>query len=484
MEDLLKAVSADGSSILAQVAPHLSRHLLFPLIQFEGDKAEEKDDSEMARKVLSGKIKLLEDTNMTDYVATLYCELHGVADPPAEYIKKRQEVLAQLEKYEQATAKIADLLTQDEVVNGLRSDKVANLEFLKNQHGVSESWSRSQTDVERGGCAVLDKHEGTLVTWWGLSMCVLIRLSLRQVTMEMVNALYDFGQFQFRCGQYGPAADMLYQFRVLSTDNDKVSASTWGKLASEILSANWESAVDELKNVKESIDTKLFNNPRAQLDHRTMLIHWSLFPLFNWEGAREPILDMFFSAAYINTIQTSCPWVLRYLIAAVITGRTRARNSSTQQKQLKDIVRYVRQEAYEYADPITQFVNALYIAHDFNAAREALRLAEEVCSSDFFLASSADAFVNAARHLICESYCKIFSRMNIRDLSAKLGLNPDEGEKWIVNLIRETRLDAKIDSQNGTVIMNHPPNNVYQQVIEKTKGGFFRTQVLNAAVSK
>lgn len=302
--------------------------------------------------------------------------------------------------------------------------------------------------------------------------------------MEMVNALYDFGQFQFRCGQYGPAADMLYQFRVLSTDNDKVSASTWGKLASEILSTNWESAVDEIKNVRENIDTKLFNNPRAQLDHRTMLIHWSLFPLFNFEGAREPILDMFFSAAYINTIQTSCPWVLRYLIAAVITGRTRSRNSSTQQKQLKDIVRYVRQESYEYVDPITQFVSALYIAHDFNAAREALHEAAEVCRSDFFLASSADAFIEAARYLICESYCKIFSRMNIRDLSAKLGLNPDDGEKWIVNLIRDTRLDAKIDSQNGTVIMNHPPNNVYQQVIEKTKGGFFRTQVLNAAVSK
>lgn len=300
----------------------------------------------------------------------------------------------------------------------------------------------------------------------------------------MVNALYDFGQFQFRCGQYGPAADMLYQFRVLSTDNDKVAASTWGKLASEILSTNWESAVEELKNVREGIDNRLFNNPRAQLDHRTMLIHWSLFPLFNSEGAREPILEMFFSPPYINTIQTSCPWALRYLIAAVITGRTRARNSSIQQKQLKDIVRYVRQEAYEYADPITQFVNALYIAHDFNAAREALLLAEEVCRSDFFLASSADAFVGAARHLICESYCKIFSRMNIHDLSTKLGLNPDEGEKWIVNLIRETRLDAKIDSQNGTVIMNHPPNNVYQQVIEKTKGGFFRTQVLNAAVSK
>ena len=65
-----------------------------------------------------------------------------------------------------------------------------------------------------------------------------------------------------------------------------------------------------------------------------------------------------------------------------------------------------------------------------------------------------------------------------RDLSTRLGLNQDEGEKWIVNLIRDTRVDAKIDYKEGTVIMNHPPQSVYQQVIEKTKGAFFRTQVL------
>ena len=66
---------------------------------------------------------------------------------------------------------------------------------------------------------------------------------------------------------------------------------------------------------------------------------------------------------------------------------------------------------------------------------------------------------------------------------ARLGLNVEDGEKWIVNLIRDTRLDAQIDSKEGTVIMNHPPSSVYQQVIERTKGGFFRTQVLNAAVA-
>ena len=53
-----------------------------------------------------------------------------------------------------------------------------------------------------------------------------------------------------------------------------------------------------------------------------------------------------------------------------------------------------------------------------------------------------------------------------------------------MNLIRDTRVDAKIDYQEGTVVMNHPPQSVYQQVIERTKGGFFRTQVLSAAVAK
>lgn len=137
MDDIINIVAADGSqSIMPKVAPHLSRHLLFPLIQFEGDQAEEQGDADKAKKILDAKIRLLEDTNMTDYVASLYCDLHGVQDPPAEYVKKRQDVLAELESHEQATAKIADLLTQDDVVNGLRSDKVANLEFLKKEHGV------------------------------------------------------------------------------------------------------------------------------------------------------------------------------------------------------------------------------------------------------------------------------------------------------------------------------------------------------------
>ena len=120
----------------------------------------------------------------------------------------------------------------------------------------------------------------------------------------------------------------------------------------------------------------------------------------------------------------------------------------------------------------------MYIDFDFEEARRKLAEADDVLKSDFFLAITADGFVEAARHLISESYCRIHQRIDIKDLSARLNMNQEDGEKWIVNLIRDTKVDAKIDLKDGTVVMNHPPQSVYQQVIERTKGGFFRTQVL------
>jgi translation initiation factor 3 subunit E len=45
-----------------------------------------------------------------------------------------------------------------------------------------------------------------------------------------------------------------------------------------------------------------------------------------------------------------------------------------------------------------------------------------------------------------------------RMLSEKLNMNYDDAERWIVNLIRTARLDAKIDTKMGTVVMGtqHP----------------------------
>ena len=354
---------AEEYDLLPKLIPHFDRHLIFPLLEF---LSSQEDDTTGITKT---KYELLKQTNMTDYVASLWQDINNSDSVPEEFLKKREEVLQRLQLFAEETNQIDELLNDDSVVSNLRSDKVANLKFLGEQHGV---------------------------------------------TIEMVDMLYDYGRFQYSCGSYANAAHLLDQFRILSTDNDKATSATWGKLASDILTTNWEVVMDEVNKVKESIDTKLFNNPLAQLQHRTWLIHWSLFPFFNYEPARDTVCDLFFSAPFINTIQTNCPWILRYLTAAVITNRSRSRNTGQYQKQLKDLVRIVRQEGYEYNDPVTDFVKALYIDFDFEEAQKKLIEAEEVLRGDFFLVAAADSFVEAARHLISESYCKIHQRIDIK----------------------------------------------------------------------
>jgi translation initiation factor 3 subunit E len=69
-------------------------------------------------------------------------------------------------------------------------------------------------------------------------------------------------------------------------------------------------------------------------------------------------------------------------------------------------------------------------------------------------------------------------------LAEKLNMTPEEAEKWIVNMIRNSPLDAKIDSKLGHVVMDSPVQSVYQQVIEKTKGLSFRSQLLSNNIDK
>ena len=90
-------------------------------------------------------------------------------------------------------------------------------------------------------------------------------------------------------------------------------------------------------------------------------------------------------------------------------------------------------------------------------------------------------------------------------LLERLNLSRDEGEKWIVNLILETRMgtNAKIDLEKvhssspfsfRQVNMALTPQNVieiycplqpvYQSVIEKTRGLALRTQAIGAAIAR
>lgn len=417
-----------------KMMPFLDRHLIFPLLEFLSSK-ELYPNGELVQL----KYDLMKDAKMTDYTADLWLELNNTDVIPENLVKEKEDVTKQLAEYETSTAKVLEVLENPEVKNNLKQDKAANLQFLESEYGV---------------------------------------------TVDMINGLYSYGKLLYNCGKYHAASDILYHFRILSTDSGLIASATWGKFASDILSLQWDASFEELQKLRDIVDQRSFGDSLTQLHNRTWIIHWALFPLFNSDNGKETLCDFFFFPPYLSTIQASCPWILRYMAAAVVTIHNGGKSSNFH-RRLKDLIRAVSQEQYEYQDPLTEFIRALYVDCDFEEAQAKLSEAEVILRNDFFLQSSADAFLESARHLISELYCRIHQKIDVSQLSARLNLSQEQGEKWIANLIQDTKMNAKIDESEGTVIMNHPITSVYRQVCEKTKGLTFRSQqVLTQTISK
>jgi translation initiation factor 3 subunit E len=410
------------------IAQYLDRHLVFPLLEF----LDLKKDIYSEDDLLKAKLDLLEHTNMVDFAMDIYKKLHKTDDVPAAMKERRETVVAKLKQLQIECSPILHVFEKEGLVKQLRSEKQFTPIYLEENYGVTS-----------GG----------------------------------IDSLYKFAKFQFDCGNYSGAAEFLYNFRALTSDPDKNFSALWGKFAAEILMQEWEDALKDVGHLREYIDTKSFASPLKQLQQRTWLIHWSLFVFFNHPNGRNGIIDLFLQEKYLNAIQTTCPHILRYLTTAVITNKRR-------RNVLKDLVKVLQQESYTYRDPITEFLEALYVNFDFDGAQVKLRECEKVLVNDFFLVACRDEFMENARLFIFETYCRIHQVIDIGMLAEKLNMDQEAAERWIVNLIRNARLDAKIDSKANHVIMGVQTPSVYQKVIEKTKGLTFRSYVLASNLAK
>ncbi|KAH9021878.1 eukaryotic translation initiation factor 3 subunit 6 [Lactarius hengduanensis] len=337
---------------------------------------------------------------------------------------------------QQEAKAVLDVSLNPDVAQALRQDKNQNLAYLKDNYDVS--------DVPRPA-----------------------RLICR---------------FQLRTtyGNYSGAADYLYHFRVLSIDTDLNTSAHWGKLAWDLFTRKWDVALEELNTFRETLDARAgatplsgapaqsqgHAEPLATLHSRAWLVHLSLFVHFNHPAGRTLLLETFLAPAYLNTIQSAAPWILRYLaVSAVLSRRAQASGGTA---PVSSRVRHA----------IREVVKVVY--HTSCSSRNA--------SSEMivFLSEFREEFLDNARYLISETYCRIHQRIDTADLSARLNLSPDEGEKWIVNLIRDTRLaaDAKIDLEKNVIEIHRPALPISQSVIEKTRRLSIRTQALGAALSR
>lgn len=253
----------------------------------------------------------------------------------------------------------------------------------------------------------------------------------------------------------------------------------WGKLSVTILMESWEEASVALTAVKTAIESLASSNKLSSLEalhQRTWLLHWSLFVFWNDPTGKGPesMVELFTSEKYLQAMTTHAPHLLRYFTAAVLLCKRRAAKKSSaggsnaeSRKLLSYLVKVMQQ--CEYSDPIVEFVDKLSVQFDFDGAQSQLEKCEAVLSADFWLCKQCDMFMEEARNFVFENYCRIHHKVALKTLGEKLAMSPEKAERWIVDLIRNAMLDAKIDSEEGCVVMGAGTVSVYEQVMDKTR---------------
>ena len=83
------------------------------------------------------------------------------------------------------------------------------------------------------------------------------------------------------------------------------------------------------------------------------------------------LTNEFIIKSYLNAVQTTCPHILRYITAAAIISKRR-------KNIMKELVKIIQQESYNYRDPITELVECLYVNFDFDGAQVKLRKCDQV----------------------------------------------------------------------------------------------------------
>ncbi|CAF1560516.1 unnamed protein product [Adineta steineri] len=385
--------------LTAKLGRYFDRHLVFPLLEFLTERNIFDE-----KEILRAKYELLQNTTMVDFQLDIHNKLNPEGEEPKELIEKREEIVSRFTELSQAVQPLLDAVVTEDAARLIEhqrnSDSMLALNFLQKNF-----------DIER----------------------------------NMVDALYNFARYVYDCGDYSRAATNLGLYRALVPSSDKnMMSCLWGKLASEILMQRWDDAYDDLNQLKEAIETNSTRSPLDLLHQRTWFIHWSLFVYFNHPRGRDDLVQLFLGSAtsganqtnvYLNTLQTASPHLLRYLAAA---------------------------ESYAFRDPITEFLECLYVHFDFDGAQKKLRDCTAVLNNDFFLIGCADEFMENARLLIFETFCRIHHCITLDMLAEKLNMGIEEAERWIVNLIRNASLDAKIDSQKGVVVMGSQVLSPYQ----------------------
>jgi len=437
-----KAVTTESIwwNLTQAMAPFLDPQQMFHLLEFQANHVSPPIFKQETLK--QKQLEIVKTTNMFDLAWNIERQLRNLPEDtamPQEHQEKKDQGWTKLEtlegKYEEVKQKLMNEEAQEQIDSGRDSRMLWDI--------LKQRFEFQDEDLE---------------------------------------TLFEYGKIQYDDGEYDNCDQALSIYCMLAPqDHSKHFDAIWGQLSVAIMmqtnegeDGNWDKALEHLTTIKETIDKSQFADPLKLLNWRSWLLHWSLFCYFNkstknsGKGGNKKtaaIIELFLNQEeYRNAIETICPWLLRYLAVVIVTGR----NVEKKHKTLMHLIRLIDQEKYNYSDPIIDFLYCLENKFDFEQAQVKLQQSEQVLKSDYFLHDYADDYTEHGRILMFEMFCKIHQKIKIDTIAEKLNMTQEDAELWIVELIRNARLDAKIDSENGTIIMGNEPQVPYQQIISRT----------------
>jgi len=336
-----------------------------------------------------------------------------------------------------------------------------------------------------------------------------------RITTDMLDKLYEYAKFIYETGDYETAAALLSDVKQLygEINIDKAYLSAWGKLASELMCKEWESAAGALNELKDLMENRYQhmlqherttsatvaapvtpitkNGPGVKsveldlINSRCWFIHWSLFvAFFDQQNGYKTFLDLFFpyqpgtthpqtdltSNRYISALfQSNCGYILRYLAVIIILKKRNKTYLNALVKFMEQhlIIRSDSQQQDELlSDPVIQFIYQLNVNHDFKAAYETLSTCEAVLKNDYFTSTHVKEFINQGKNMIFDSYAKVSHSFAYGE-SSKTVFPLDE--EFINNAINTLKLQANVDTEAHLVTVKKNLPSIYQQILDRTE---------------
>lgn len=411
-------------TLLTAIAPRVDKHLLLPVLKFAAEKT-----TDAALK-----------TQYTQSIAALSAQ----TTMPGDHLSQEQqaEVEANFSKALKAAGPLIDLFFNNEEGQGL------SLKFVGKEFGEARRAGKfGSAELKEGG-----------------------------VKPRNIRALYDVAFAFVDSGNYAQGAAVLKVHNEITTrdsmdadadTNARVRSALWGQYMCEVLLGERDASKYALDQLHQMLDDRAADEANKA---RADLLHWGLF---HWFKNRETsaFLDLLFTFdkadrsktyLYANVAQCMAPHLLRYIaIAAVLNKKKRA--------TLTRAARILDGDAYHYTDVFTRFLVELCVRTDFTKATALLAECDKALADDYFAADLRKDFVANARQMLFEDQLRVRKSLSISSAATQLGMTSDEAELWLVDLIREAKLDAAVDSVAGTVRVSGTAmqKTVWQHVLDR-----------------